>query len=379
MSAAIEIHNVTKKYGGVIALDRVDLIVDEGDFVVLLGPSGCGKSTLLRALAGFEMPDAGEIVIGGQVVFSSQRGIMVPPGKRQVGMVFQNYALWPHMNVFDNVGFGLTVKRISVEDMHRRVDEVLRELSMAGLGERYPSQLSGGQQQRVALARLLVTKPSVFLMDEPLSNLDARLRLDMRAEIKRIQRATGVTTLYVTHDQTEAMTMANNIVVIDEGRVQQIGTPSEIYHRPANLFVAEFVGMPRINLLPAKKVVNNGNAWLQTDDFRLPADWLPAQESVIAAARPEDVRILLEPEAGAIQFTVYAVQPTGPETFVHLRRGSRTIVARETRPIDFTMDQTVWLRIEPAAVNFYDEKSGCLLVRNGKAETETGSQTRRRA
>ena len=173
--------------------------------------------------------------------------------------------------------------------------------------------------------------------------------------------------------------MANNIVVINEGRVQQIGTPRDIYHRPANLFVAEFVGMPSINLLPAKKVVNNGNAWLQTDDFRVPADWLPAQESVIAAARPEDVRILLEPEAGAIQFTVYAVQPTGPETFVHLRRGSRTIVARETRPIDFTMDQTVWLRIEPAAVNFYDEKSGCLLVRNGKAETETGSQTRRRA
>ncbi|MGH7815858.1 MAG: ABC transporter ATP-binding protein [Candidatus Binatia bacterium] len=357
----------------------MDLIVDEGDFVVLLGPSGCGKSTLLRAIAGFEMPDAGEIVIGGQMVFSSQRGIMVPPGKRQVGMVFQNYALWPHMNVFDNVGFGLTVKRISVEDTHRRVDEVLRELSMASLGERYPSQLSGGQQQRVALARLLVTKPSVFLMDEPLSNLDARLRLDMRAEIKRIQRATGVTTLYVTHDQTEAMTMANEIAVINEGRIQQIGTPSEIYHRPANLFVAEFVGMPRINLLPAKKILNNGNAWLQTDDFRLPADWLPAQESVIATTRPEDVSILLEPEAGAIEFTVYAVQPTGPETFVHLRRGSRTIVARETRPIDFTMDQTVWLRIEPAAVNCYDEKSGCLLVRNGKAETETGSQTRRRS
>ena len=368
--SAIEIRNVTKKFGAVAALDRVDLTIDEGNFVVLLGPSGCGKSTLLRAVAGFERPEEGEILIGGEVVFSSRRGIMVPPGKRQVGMVFQSYALWPHMKVYDNVGFGLTVKGISTEEMHRRVDEVLRQLSMEELGDRYPSQLSGGQQQRVALARLLATKPSVFLMDEPLSNLDARLRLDMRSEIKRIHRDCGVTTIYVTHDQTEAMTMANDIVVINEGRIQQIGTPREIYNRPANLFVAEFVGMPHINLLPAQRVIENGNLWLQTEDFRLPTDWLPPQERVIAAARAEDIRILLEPQSGAAEFKVYSVQPTGPETFVHLRRGSRAIVVRETRPIDFRVDQTVWLRIEPSAVNFYDEKSGCLLSR----KEETGAE-----
>lgn len=366
MATAIEIRNLSKRFGSVRALDQVNLAIEEGNFLVLLGPSGCGKTTLLRSLAGFERPDEGEIVIGGRVVYASQRGIMMPPGKRQVGMVFQSYALWPHMKVYDNVGFGLTVKKTSAQEMRRRVDDVLRELSMEGLGDRYPSELSGGQQQRVALARLLATKPSVFLMDEPLSNLDARLRLDMRSELIRIHYESRVTTIYVTHDQTEAMTMASQIVVMNEGRIQQIGTPREIYRQPVNLFVAEFVGLPRINLLPARATAENGNFWLETDDFRLPAAWLPPQERVIISARPEDISIHLQPRPHAVEFKVYAVQPTGPEMFVQLKRGHRTVVARETRQVDLKMDQPVWLSIELSAVNFYDEKSGRILSREGK-------------
>ncbi len=365
MTAAIEIRNVTKRFGKAAALDRVHLTIEDGEFLVLLGPSGCGKTTLLRAIAGFEQPNEGEIVIADQVVFSAARGIMAPPGKRQVGMVFQSYALWPHMKVYDNIGFGLTVKKTSHQEMRRRVDEVLRDLAMEGLGGRYPSELSGGQQQRVALARLLATKPSVFLMDEPLSNLDARLRLDMRSEIKRIHHESGVTTIYVTHDQTEAMTMASHIAVMNKGQIQQIGTPHEIYRHPANLFVAEFVGTPSINLLPARTITANGQFWLEADDFRLLAAWLPPRERVIISARPEDISLHFEPQADTIEFKVYAVQPTGPETFVQLRRGQRTLVVRETRPVDLKMNQSIWLRIDLSSVNFYDERTGGLLGREG--------------
>ncbi|MBM4296499.1 MAG: ABC transporter ATP-binding protein [Deltaproteobacteria bacterium] len=361
MATAIEIQNLNKRYGAVAALDEVSLSIDHGEFLVLLGPSGCGKTTLLRSIAGFERPDSGEIAIGGAVVFAAARGIMTPPGERQVGMVFQSYALWPHMKVRDNIGFGLTVKHISARDAERRVDEVLRELSMEGLGDRYPSELSGGQQQRVALARLLATKPSVFLMDEPLSNLDARLRLDMRSEIKRIHHESAVTTLYVTHDQTEAMTMASHIVVMNKGRIQQIGTPNEIYRKPANLFVAEFVGMPGINLLPARALTADGGHWLEADDFRLPAPWLPPKERVIISTRPEDITIHFESQDGALEFMVYAVQPTGPETFVQLKRGQRMVIARETRPVELHMNQKVWLTIDLAAANLFDEDTGRLL------------------
>lgn len=365
MTATIEIRNVTKRFGRVTALDRLSLAIGEGEFSVLLGPSGCGKTTLLRSIAGFEQPDEGEIVICGQLVFSSERGIMVSPGNRKVGMVFQSYALWPHMKVYENIGFGLRLRKTPRNETRHIVDRLLQDLSMDGLGDRYPSELSGGQQQRVALARLLATKPPVFLMDEPLSNLDARLRLDMRSELKRIHHDSGTTTIYVTHDQTEALTMASQVVVINEGRIQQIGAPNEIYRQPANLFVAGFVGMPRINLMPARAVLQDGKRWLETDDFRVSAAWLPSQANVIIAARPEDFTILLEPEPGAPEFKVYAVLPAGPESFVQLRRGYRTLVVRETRQIDLTMDQALWLKLDPSAINLYDESSGLLLTADG--------------
>lgn len=362
MGLSIQISDLRKTYGEVTALDQVSLTIEAGEFMVLLGPSGCGKTTLLRCIAGLERPNQGEIIIGEQVVFSSRRGITVAPGKRRVGMVFQGYALWPHLAVYENIGFGLRLQRIPRREVQQRVDQVLQDLGMEGLGERYPSELSGGQQQRVAVARLLANKPPVFLMDEPLSNLDARLRLDMRSELKRLHHDAGVTTLYVTHDQTEAMTLASCVVVMKDGRIQQIAPPQEIYHKPANLFVAEFVGMPRINLLPGRAVKQNGCYWLEMDDFKLSAPEIPPRDGVVAAVRPEDIRIFLEPEPGALEFQVYSVLPSGPELFIQARRRNRTIIIRETRQLDLKMDQPIWIKINPSDINLYDQTSGLLLT-----------------
>ncbi len=358
MGVAIEINDLTKIYGKVTALDRVNLTIEAGEFLVLLGPSGCGKTTLLRSIAGLETPDEGRITIGDQTVFDAGRGIGVPSGKRQVGMVFQSYALWPHMTVYENIGFGLWIQKLPAKKAREQVDGVLRDLGMKGLGDRYPSELSGGQQQRVAVARLLATQPPVFLMDEPLSNLDARLRLDMRSELKRLHYRLGVTTVYVTHDQTEAMTMASRVVVMNTGQIQQIDSPHRIYHKPASLFVAEFVGMPRINTLPAKVVQHDGKSWLTTDDISLQLTDRLDQKEVTAAVRPEDISLFLEPQQEATEFRVYAVLPSGPEQYVQVKRGDRTLMIRETRQLDLNMDQPVWIRIDPSAISLYDRDSG---------------------
>jgi len=361
----IKIEGLTKRFGKVMAVDRIDLVIQQGEFLVLLGPSGCGKTTLLRCIAGLEEPDEGKIVIGENTVFFAERGIAVPPGERQVGMVFQSYALWPHMTAYENIAFGLKLKKMAREKIPGRVAQVLRDLGMEGLEDRYPFELSGGQQQRVALARLLATKPPVFLMDEPLSNLDARLRLDMRSELKRLHHDSGATTVYVTHDQTEALTMATRVAVMNEGRIQQVGAPSEIYQKPMKLFVAEFIGMPRINLLSAQPVSTDGGLWFQVDDFRLPAAWLPSQEEVILAIRPEDISILLHSEPDTVEFKVYGVLPAGPEVFVHVVRGDVRLVVRETHQLELAMDQPIWVRIDPSAINLYNKASGQLMSNEG--------------
>src|SRR5512141_1995596 len=249
METTIRINNLTKKFGDVLALNNVSLVIEPGTFVTLLGPSGCGKTTLLRCVAGLEDPDGGEIYIGDHLVFSYDKGVSLPSSKRELGLVFQNYALWPHMKVDKNITFALEIQKMGKDEMDRRVKESLAEVKMEGFEDRYPREMSGGQQQRIALARMLAYRPKVFLMDEPLSNLDARLRMDMRSELKRLHHVAGATTIYVTHDQVEALTMSTQIAVMKEGVLQQLDTPDNVYRYPANLFVADFIGNPKVNLL----------------------------------------------------------------------------------------------------------------------------------
>src|SRR5258708_4196184 len=240
----VEVDNLTKKYGAVTSVDGISLAVEHGEFICLLGTSGCGKTTTLRMIAGFIEPDAGEIRVDGKAI--SSPGSVVPPERRNMGMIFQSYAVWPHMTVHQNVAYGLKMKRVSAVERNSRTDALLKATRLAELGARYPSELSGGQQQRVALARALAPSPDILFLDEPLSNLDANLRGDMRFEIRRLHDEFRTTSIYVTHDQVEAMTMADRIVVMNAGRIEQIGTPEEVYDRPVSRFVASFIGASNV-------------------------------------------------------------------------------------------------------------------------------------
>jgi ABC-type sugar transport system ATPase subunit len=292
--AIVEIDNIVRRFGQVTAVDHVSIDITEGEYLVFLGPSGCGKTTTLRLVAGLDVPDEGEIRIDGRVVASAASKVFVPPQHRNIGLVFQTYALWPHMNVFDNIAFGLDVQKRPRREIRERVAETLTYMQLDGLGERYPHELSGGQQQRVALARMLVARPKIYLMDEPLSNLDAKLRMEMRAELQRIHKDLGCTTIYVTHDQFEAIALGSRIIVMKDGKISQDGSARDVYERPANLFVARFVGNPPINLIEGELTVEDGRLNFHGDGLKVPAD-VPrskAGERVLAAFRPEDVRVL---------------------------------------------------------------------------------------
>ncbi len=358
MATAITINNLTKRFGNVVAVNGVSLSVDAGSFLTLLGPSGCGKTTLLRCIAGLEDPNGGEIYINDELVFSHDQGISVPPGKRNLGLVFQNYALWPHMKVEKNITFALEIQKLGKEEMQERVRQVLAEVQMAGYEDRYPREMSGGQQQRIALARMLAYRPSVFLMDEPLSNLDARLRMDMRAEIKRLHHVAGATTIYVTHDQVEALTMSTNIAVMKEGVIQQVDSPDRVYHYPANLFVADFIGNPKVNLLHG--VVNHDAVDL--GEFRISMDTSGAPKQAVVAVRPEDVIISTEPVPGSVEFTAYSVLPSGADSTIIARRGDVEITVREMGISSIAMDDKVWLTFDPKTLNLYGKESGNLVV-----------------
>ena len=351
--AGITVHNLTKRYGDARALDNVSLDIEPSEFLVLLGPSGCGKTTLLRCLAGLETPDEGEIVIDGKTVFSSDRKIEVPPGKRELGMVFQSYALWPHMTVRDNLKFGLDVLKIAKPAADERLDKILDDVGLGEFGERYPSELSGGQQQRVALARLLATQPSVFLMDEPLSNLDARLRMDMRVELKRFQAETGATTVYVTHDQTEAMTMATRVVVMKEGSIQQVSAPERLYRHPETTFVADFIGMPRINLIELD-VTDHAETTFSNGDVNIDLGWVPGPDRVVVGARPEDIVLSEEPIEQGEEYEIGAVLPNGPETMIQLQRGKTSVIARVGHDTPLRAGQRVNLTFRTGSINVYD-------------------------
>jgi len=359
MDTTITIKNLTKRFGNVVAVNDVSLTIEPGVFLTLLGPSGCGKTTLLRCVAGLEDPDGGEIYIGDKLVFSYERGISLPAGQRDLGLVFQNYALWPHMTVHKNMAFALEIKKLPKDEIDSLVKEALVEVHMAGYEGRYPREMSGGQQQRIALARMLAYRPKVFLMDEPLSNLDARLRMDMRAEIKRLHHISGATTIYVTHDQVEALTMSSCIAVMKEGVLQQVGTPDHVYHYPANLFVADFIGNPKVNLLDG--VVNENNS-VDLGRFKIAMDTSNASEKVVVAVRPEDIAISAEPVPGAVEFTAYSVLPSGADSTIMARLGDTEITVREMGISKIEMDDKIWLKFDPQTLNLYDRESGNLLV-----------------
>lgn len=285
----VRIEHVFKRFGSVTAVNDFNLVVKDGEFVSILGPSGCGKTTTLRMIAGFERATEGEIYIGEQCVSSSIKGSFAPPEKRDIGMVFQSYAVWPHMTVAENVGYPLKIKKVDKAERERRVQEMLELVHLGEYGKRYPNQLSGGQQQRVALARALVAEPGLLLLDEPLSNLDAKLRESMRFEILEIQKKTGITVVYVTHDQGEAMAMSDRVVVMSMGVVQQIGAPHEIYTQPANKMVADFIGL--VNFMEGE--AKGDRVFLKGSKVSFPNTSKISGEATIAV-RPENITMSLD-------------------------------------------------------------------------------------
>lgn len=361
MATTITIKNLSKHFGKVAAVNNVSLEIEAGAFLTLLGPSGCGKTTLLRCVAGLEDPDGGEIFIGDKLVFSYAKGISIPSGKRDLGLVFQNYALWPHMKVYKNMTFALEIQKLPKAEMDKRVKESLAEVKMEGYEDRYPREMSGGQQQRIALARMLAYRPKVFLMDEPLSNLDARLRMDMRAELKRLHHISGATTIYVTHDQVEALTMSTKIAVMKEGVLQQLDIPDRVYHFPANLFVADFIGNPKVNLLDG--VVSSKNC-VSLGNFTLSIDTHDAYGEVVIGVRPEDIAISTTPVPDSVDFRVYSVLPSGSETTIVAVRQDMYITIKVIGISKLKMDDKIWLSFDPLSLNLYNKESGNLIVTN---------------
>ena len=325
--ATVTFRSVSKSYGGMPVIENLNLAIADREFMVLVGPSGCGKSTALRMIAGLEDVSGGEIAIGDRVVND------VPPKERDIAMVFQNYALYPHMTIRENLEFGLKMRKTPRADRERLVSEASEMLGLAGVLERRPAQLSGGQRQRVALGRAIVRKPAVFLFDEPLSNLDAKLRGQMRGEIKKLQDRLKTTTVYVTHDQVEAMTMGSRIAVMKDGRIQQVGEPLEIYDQPRNLFVAGFIGTPPMNFLPA--TVTGKGGMLAGESFTIPmpclAAGLPDGRKVIIGMRPETLRRRVAgdpPAAPSLPLVAEIVEPLGDEVIVHARIGETAVICK---------------------------------------------------
>jgi multiple sugar transport system ATP-binding protein len=348
--AAVTIRELRKSFGTVEVLHGVSIEIGEGEFVVLVGPSGCGKSTLLRMLAGLEHVTSGEISIGERVVND------LPPKERDIAMVFQNYALYPHLTVADNMAFSLMLKNAPKAEIASRVQPAAEILGLSNLLDRFPRQLSGGQRQRVAMGRAIVRDPQVFLFDEPLSNLDAKLRVSMRAEIKNLHQRLQTTTVYVTHDQIEAMTMADKIVVMHDGRVEQIGAPLELYDNPANLFVAGFIGSPAMNMLTGRIDADDAGCFVTTDGVTLPIGRPLAAHpdgAVVYGLRPESMHL-----GGEVPLLVDVVEPTGSETHVLGRLGGTEIVGVFRERISARPGEEIRVSIDPIATHLFDAASG---------------------
>lgn len=354
----VKFQKVTKQFDSSVVVDALDLEIEDGEFVVLLGPSGCGKTTTLRMLAGLEEVTSGDIFIG------TERVNDIPTQRRDLAMVFQSYALYPHMTVAENIAYPLRVRKLLRTDIEQMVSRVAGMLEIKDLLGRRPRDLSGGERQRVALARAIVREPRVYLMDEPLSNLDARLRVQMRAELKRLQHQLGTTTVYVTHDQAEAMTLAHRVAVMDKGRLQQFDTPMNIYNKPVNRFVAEFVGSPSMNFIDGRydateRMFTVGELALPLMDSQVSR--LNNHERVTLGIRPEHVHVSLSPRDEWMPASVYVTELMGNETFVFLHPFGEKIIARA--PADFRADleDIVWVQFEIERACFFDSESGTTL------------------
>ncbi|MFD6156251.1 ABC transporter ATP-binding protein [Nocardia sp. NPDC060256] len=352
--ARLRIDKVSKQFGATYAVREVSLDIADGEFLVLLGPSGCGKSTLLRMIAGLEDPTGGLILLDDNDI--THRA----PQQRDLAMVFQSYALYPHLTVAKNIGFPLRARRTPRTKIAERVTEVAGILGLGELLRRKPGALSGGQRQRVALARAMVRDPGAFLMDEPLSNLDAKLRSATRAELIALHRRLGATFLYVTHDQVEAMTMADRIALLNEGQVEQVGTPTELYDRPRSTFVAGFLGAPPMNLFPGVVTERGGKLFLVADgidvELAITAADFGASVDVIAGIRPEQLR--LDITAADIRGEVTMVENLGSEELIHFTTGDHTLCARAPRPAEVHADDSIGLRVDPAHIHLFDPESG---------------------
>jgi ABC-type sugar transport system ATPase subunit len=347
--ARVALRGLTKAFspGGKPVLQELSLEVSDGEFLVLLGPSGCGKTTVLRCIAGLESADAGDIVIGDREVTH------LAPAARDVAMVFQNYALYPHLTVRQNIAFPLEMRRLPKAEVARRVEEAARRLGVAELLDRRPGALSGGQRQRVALGRAIVRVPQVFLFDEPLSNLDARLRVEMRAEILKLHRALSATMLYVTHDQVEAMTMGQRIAVLHEGRLRQLGTPAEVYSRPADVFVARFVGSPGMNILHGTAIERRGETLVDCGSFTVPVTLSDYAGQVYLGVRPEHVAVC-GTDQGVGNAPVQVVEPLGAETLVHLGAGAQGLIARLPGLVEVRAGDQVGFRLDQHHLHLFD-------------------------
>ena len=367
---AVRLVGITKGWAGVKAVDNLSLSMEKGEFITLLGPSGCGKTTTLRMIAGLEDPDDGDICIDDRLVFSASKGINVPPAQRGLGMIFQSYALWPHMTVFDNVAFGLVQQKVPRNQIGDRVMGVLEQVELAPLAQRFPSELSGGQQQRVAVARMVVVSPGLLLMDEPLSNLDTRLRMQMRASLKRMHQESGTTVIYVTHDQEEALTLSTRIAVMNKGELEQYESPEDVYDRPSTQFVAEFTGNPQTNLIKARATQGIASSEAGTDlevagrviGHAMGSDF---PDTVVLAARPEALILCDRDGPGRIPGAVYATLPVGSSVLVYARiggssagAGASETVIRAGRGAHVEANQRVWLQLDWSQVNMYDAATG---------------------
>ena len=373
----IVLTGINKYYGTNRVLKDVDLTIEDGEFMTLLGPSGCGKTTTLRVIAGLEKPQSGSIVMDGERIVNAAESFFAPPAKRGLNLVFQSYALWPHMTVFDNVAFGLRVKHTPKDEIKKLVESALSRMQIGEYAGRYPSELSGGQQQRVAIARAIASPVELLLLDEPLSNLDAKLRVDMRSELKRLHEEMGTTIIYVTHDQVEALTLSTRIAVFFNGHIEQVASPMSLYQNPASVRIAEFIGNPKINLTGGKAKRTEaglevesafGNFTFQKSDC---TDKIPdGTFDCRIGFRPEEVTLSRTAFKGAVECRVYSSMPAGSETLIRLSVAGESFLAKRLGIRHYKADETVYAAIAPEKLNVFDALSGALVKKSVEGESD---------